>query len=88
MFTDLFPAVTICKVHKGRVFGSVVQLSGEAGCGILVEWVSNTKEIPIYPAKYAERGYTEDLSKSREMMAGFFAVLHVMAKHAGKKFLV
>jgi len=58
-----------------------------SGCGILVEWVSNTKEIPIHFARYVEKEYTEGLLKSKEMMAGFFVVLPVTAKHAGKKIL-
>jgi hypothetical protein len=54
-------------------------------CGILAEWVSNIKEIQIYLADYAGRKYTEGPLKSKEAMAGFFAVLRVMVNHAGRK---
>jgi hypothetical protein len=33
-----------------------------------------------------ERKYTEDPSKLREIMAGFFAVFYAMANHAEEKF--
>jgi len=57
-------------------------------CGILAEWLSNTREIQTHLAWYAGKRYTGGPLKSKEVMAELIAVPSVMVSHAEKKLLV